>query len=172
LSKSAKIVAITLIPVCPPSDMHKQWRLDEQDRPPRPDIVPVVQRHLRGCRGNDADDASTERSYRGGLRSRGPFLTSPLGVNFDTRGEVVPRRELCPLGVKFSLVVTFSVRPSILLSSRACSPQVVNERVNIPPRGQSSSLGTKLSPGGEFCPLDGGEVFPWRWNSLFAPPFY
>jgi hypothetical protein len=41
---------------------------------------------------------------------RGPFLTSPLGANFDPMGEVIPG------GVKFS------VRPSILLNSRECSP--------------------------------------------------
>jgi hypothetical protein len=45
-----------------------------------------------------------------------------------------PRGELCPLGVKCS------VRPSILLNSRECSPLGVNEGVNISPRGQISPL--------------------------------
>jgi hypothetical protein len=29
----------------------------------------------------------------------------------------------------------------------------------------------KLSLMGGFCPLDGGEVISWGWNSLFAPPY-
>jgi hypothetical protein len=44
------------------------------------------------------------------VRARDPFLTSPLGANFDPRGE------FCPLGVKFS------VHPSFLLNSRVGSP--------------------------------------------------
>jgi hypothetical protein len=63
--------------------------------------------------------------------ARGPFLTSPLGANFDPRGE------FCPLGVKFS------VRPSIFLNSRECSPLGVNEGVNIPLRGHISPLGAR-----------------------------
>jgi hypothetical protein len=43
---------------------------------------------------------------------RGPFLTSPLGANFDTPGaKLSPWGEVNPPGVKFS------VRPSILLIS-------------------------------------------------------
>jgi hypothetical protein len=71
-----------------------------------------------------------------GLRSqvlRGPFLTSPLGASFDPQGRSCPPRgEVIPWGVKFS------VRPSILLNSRECSPLGVNEGVNIPSKGQSS----------------------------------
>jgi hypothetical protein len=37
-----------------------------------------------------------------GQKVRGPFLTSPLGANFDPRGEVVPQGWICPLGVKLS----------------------------------------------------------------------
>jgi hypothetical protein len=69
--------------------------------------------------------------------SRGPFLTSPLGANFDPRSEVVPQVLILSLGVKFS------VRPSILLNIRECSPLGVNKRVKIPPRGQISTLGAK-----------------------------
>jgi hypothetical protein len=75
------------------------------------------------------------------LAHRGPFLTSPLGTNFDPMGDVVPRGEFSPLGVKFS------VHPSILLNIRECSPLGVNEGVNIPPRGQISPLGAKFTPG-------------------------
>jgi hypothetical protein len=64
-------------------------------------------------------------------KSRGPFLTSTLGV------KLAPRCELCPLGVKFT------VCPSILLNSRECSPLGVNEGVKIPPRGQISPLGVR-----------------------------
>jgi hypothetical protein len=46
--------------------------------------------------------------------------------------------EFCQLGVKFS------VRPSILLKSRECSPLGVNEVVNIPPREQISPLWRKF----------------------------
>jgi hypothetical protein len=43
--------------------------------------------------------------------------------------------------VNFVLEVKFSVRPSILLNSRECSPLEVNEGVKLSPRGQISSLG-------------------------------
>jgi hypothetical protein len=47
-----------------------------------------------------------------GPAARGPFLNSPLGVNFAPWGEENPR------------VVKLSVRPSILLNSRdCCSPR-------------------------------------------------
>jgi hypothetical protein len=72
-----------------------------------------------------------------GSNSRGPFLTYPLGANFDPRGGVVP------LGWSYSLGVKFSVHPSILLSSRECSPLGVNEWVNISPRGQISPQGAR-----------------------------
>jgi hypothetical protein len=95
--------------------------------------------------------------------SWGPFLTSPLGVSFvpwgwtlSPGGELLclslhsseqlimftPGGELCPLGVNFS------VCPSILLNCRECSPLGVNEGVNIPPRGQISTLRAKFTPGG------------------------
>jgi hypothetical protein len=69
--------------------------------------------------------------------ARGPFLTSPLGESFD------------PQGWSYSLGVKFIVRPSILLNSRECSPLGVNLGVNISPRGQSSPLGVKVTPGGQ-----------------------
>jgi hypothetical protein len=46
----------------------------------------------------------------------------------------------------------FSVRPSILLNSRECSPLGVYEGVNIIPRGQISPLGAKFIPRGEVYP--------------------
>jgi hypothetical protein len=52
-------------------------------------------------------------------------------------------------GVKYPLGVKFSVRPYIILNSRECSPVGVNEGVNIPPRGQISPLGVKVTPRGE-----------------------
>jgi hypothetical protein len=73
---------------------------------------------------------STQKSIQI-VRPRGPFLTSPLGANFDPRGE------FCPLGVKFS------VRPSIFLNSRECSSLGANEGVNIPTRGHISPLGAR-----------------------------
>jgi hypothetical protein len=93
---------------------------------------------------------------------RGTFLTSPLGANFDPRGEFSPHGEFCPLGVKFS------VRPSILLNSRECSPLGVKEGVNISPRGQISPLGAKFNPLGEVIPWGPGLKLrmvlrsPWR----------
>jgi hypothetical protein len=53
----------------------------------------------------------------------------------------------------------FSVLPSILLNSRECSTPGVNEGVNIPPGGQSSTLVAKFTPR--------GEVHPWGpWVKL------
>jgi hypothetical protein len=60
---------------------------------------------------------------------RGPSLTP--GVNF------VPWGWSYPMGVKFY------VHPSILLHSRECSPQGVNEGVNIPLKAQISPLGAR-----------------------------
>jgi hypothetical protein len=55
--------------------------------------------------------------------ARGPFLTSPLGPNFDPRERSCPQTgEFCLLGLKLSPGVKFSIRPSILLNSRECSP--------------------------------------------------
>jgi hypothetical protein len=34
--------------------------------------------------------------------ARGPFLTLPLGANFDPRGEVVPQGRICPPGANFA----------------------------------------------------------------------
>jgi hypothetical protein len=54
-----------------------------------------------------------------------------------------PRDEFCPLGVKLSPGVKFSVRPSISLKSRKYSPLGVNEGANIPPRAQILPLGSR-----------------------------
>jgi hypothetical protein len=76
---------------------------------------------------------------------RGAFLTSPTGADFGLKGKVVPKGWiLSPMGVKFSPGVKFSVRPSILLNSRECSPLGVNKGVNIHPRELISSLGPVL----------------------------
>jgi hypothetical protein len=62
-------------------------------------------------------------------KSSGPFLTSPLGANFDPRGDVVPQGRCCPPGAMLSprgeicsLGMKFSVHPSILLNSRVFTP--------------------------------------------------
>jgi hypothetical protein len=77
-----------------------------------------------------------------------PFLTSPLGANFDLRSEAVPQGWiLSPGGWSYPLGVRLSVRPSILLNSWQCSPLGVNKGVNIPSRGHISHLGAKFTPG-------------------------
>jgi hypothetical protein len=76
-------------------------------------------------------------------RPQRPILNYALGANFDPKCKVVPPGGSYPLGVKYS------VRPSIILNSRECSPLGVNEGVNIPPRGQISPLGAKFNPRGE-----------------------
>jgi hypothetical protein len=73
-----------------------------------------------------------------------------------------PGGEFCPLGVKLSPGVKFSVRPSILLNYRECSPLVLNNGVNIPPRGQISPLGVKLRMA--LCPFHLGQVQPGQAN--------
>jgi hypothetical protein len=77
--------------------------------------------------------------------SRGPFVTSPLGINLTPRGEVVPGVNFYSLGWIFPLGVKFSVCPSVLLISKECSPLGVNEGVNI------FHSGTKFTPGGKPC---------------------
>jgi hypothetical protein len=88
---------------------------------------------------------------------RGPFLTSPLGANFDPQGQscppgvsLSPRGEVIPRGVKLS------VRPSILLNNKECSPLGVNKGVNFTPRGRISPLGAKFTPRGEIHPWGPG----------------
>jgi hypothetical protein len=78
-----------------------------------------------------------------GCRLRGPFLTSTLGTNFDIQGRRCPPGlvNFVPKGWSYPMGVKFSVCPSILLNNRERSPLGVNEGVNIPPRGQNSSLG-------------------------------
>jgi hypothetical protein len=62
-----------------------------------------------------------------------------LGQTLTPRGEVVPQEwNLPPRGKVIPLGVKFSVRPSILLNSRECSP--LNKSVNIPPGRQISPL--------------------------------
>jgi hypothetical protein len=61
-----------------------------------------------------------------------------------------------PLGRSYPLGVEISVRPSILLSSRECSPPGVNKGVNISPRGHISPLGAKFPPWGQVHPWGPG----------------
>jgi hypothetical protein len=80
-------------------------------------------------------------------KSWGPFLTWPLGANFDPRGEVVPQGWiLFPRCEVITWGGEFYVRPSILLNNRECSPQGVNKRVKIPPKGHFSLPGAKFNP--------------------------
>jgi hypothetical protein len=88
------------------------------------------------------------------------FNITPRGKLWPPGAKLSPRGEVIPWGVKFT------VCPSILLSSRECSPLGVNEGVSRMsqdvPRGHSSPLGVKFTPGGQ------GEVkngpLP-SWNS-------
>jgi hypothetical protein len=58
-------------------------------------------------------------------QSRGPFLTSPLGANFDPQGRSCPQGRICPLGVKLS--------PG---GEILCSPLHSSKRKGeLPPRG-------------------------------------
>jgi hypothetical protein len=69
-------------------------------------------------------------------RSEAQFLASPLGATVNPGVKLSPRGKFCTLwGWSYPLVVEFSVRPSILLNGRECSPlgPGVNEGVNIPP---------------------------------------
>jgi hypothetical protein len=77
--------------------------------------------------------------------------------------------------------VKFSVRPSILLNSRECSTLAVNEGVNIPPMGQISPLGAKITSRGEVLPWGRGEVkngpqgdpmSPLRWFAVFPHVYF
>jgi hypothetical protein len=52
--------------------------------------------------------------------------------------------------------VKFSVRPSILLSNKECSPLGVNEGVNFTPGGEISPLGAKFTPRDEIRPWGPG----------------
>jgi hypothetical protein len=71
----------------------------------------------------------------------GPFLTSPIGVNFAPGAKLSPRGEFCVLGVKLPLGVKLSVCPSILLNSIECSPLGVNKGDKFFLLGPSSPLG-------------------------------
>jgi hypothetical protein len=74
-------------------------------------------------------------------------------LNFAPRGKIWPQGRIRPPGVNFvpwgwsyPQGVKFFVCPSILLNSRECSPLGVNKVVNIPPRGQITPLGAKVTP--------------------------
>jgi hypothetical protein len=78
-------------------------------------------------------------------------------LNLTPRFKLWPQGRSCPPEVSFvpwgwsyPLGVKFSVRPFILLGKQ-CSPLGggVNEGVNIPPRGQISSLWVKFNPRGQ-----------------------
>jgi hypothetical protein len=74
---------------------------------------------------------------------RGPFLTSPLGANFDPRGEFCPLEgEVIPWGWNSPFTPPF-------FKTVECSPLRVNKGVNISPRGQISPLVAKFAPGSQ-----------------------
>jgi hypothetical protein len=92
----------------------------------------------------------------GSWGGRGPFLTSPLGANFDPRGEVVPQGWILSLGVKLSPgceILCFPLHSSKLW--RVFTPG--GER-----RGEHSPQGTNFTPGGEV--KNGPQGEPLRLN--------
>jgi hypothetical protein len=85
-------------------------------------------------------------------RSSGPFLTSPLGKNFDPQGRS------CPPGDKY-------------LQNTSRMPTEQRHIIKFAPRGKLWPPGAKLSPRGGFCPL-GVKLSPGGWASMFAPPLF
>jgi hypothetical protein len=84
-----------------------------------------------------------------------PFLRGKL---WPPGAKLSPWSEFCPLGVKLSPGVKFSVRPSILLNRRECSPLGVIEGVNVHPSGKIPPLGTKFTPRAKVHLWARGEV--------------
>jgi hypothetical protein len=70
------------------------------------------------------------------------LLRAYVVANFDPRGKLSPRGEFCPLGWSYPLGVKLSVRPSVLLNSRECSPMGWT-------KGWTFPLGVKFTPGGQ-----------------------
>jgi hypothetical protein len=90
-----------------------------------------------------------EKKPRGlGSGNWGPFLTSPLGANFDPRGKVVPQGWISSPGGKFTPWGWNSLfaPPLPILNSRECSP-----------------LGWANGNGWTF-PLE-DKFYPWGWSS-------
>jgi hypothetical protein len=86
----------------------------------------------------------------------GPFLTSPLGANFDPRGKVIPWGW-------YSLFAP----PFFYINSRECSPLVVNEGVNISLRGQFSHLGARSEvKNGPLCRATSCDQNTWKQSYL------
>jgi hypothetical protein len=87
------------------------------------------------------------------------FQSSPQGR------PLTPRIDLFPLGVKLSSSGEGpQFAPPILLKSRVCSPLGplgLNEGVNILPRGQSLSLGTKFNPRNKIMLIKTGPDIWW-----------
>jgi hypothetical protein len=79
--------------------------------------------------------------------NRGPFLTSPLGVNLVARGEI------CPL-VEISTPRSPPGGEHCLLFRR-----MEGRTENFTPRGQNSPWGTKFPLGDKIPP--GGQLRPW-----------
>jgi hypothetical protein len=72
--------------------------------------------------------------------TRGPFLTSPLGANFDPPVEKLsPRCEFCPLGVNLS--------PG---GKTLCSPLHSSKQLRV------FTPGLNITPGGQISPLGPG----------------
>jgi hypothetical protein len=74
-------------------------------------------------------------------------------LNFAPRVKLRPQGRSClpgvnfvPWGLSYPLGLKFSVRPSIRLNSRECSPLGVNKGVNIPPYGTNFTHGGQVHP--------------------------
>jgi hypothetical protein len=92
--------------------------------------------------------------YPQGINSPLTWQLRPWGQSLPLRAKL--RMGLCALATSGLLLPEgklSSVCTSILLINGACSSLEVNERVTIPPRGQSSLLITRFTPRGELGPM-------------------
>jgi hypothetical protein len=82
---------------------------------------------------------------------------------------------ICRWRPTYRAILYFAPRGNLWSQGRSCPQGPI---LNFVPRGKLWPQGAKLSPRGEFCPLDGGEVIPrwWSyplgWNYLFSPPLF
>jgi hypothetical protein len=91
----------------------------------------------------------TQATWNNRSEDRGPFLTSPLGANFDPGAVVVPQgwivspgSDIIPWGWCYPLGVKFSVHPYIFLNSRVSTPGAGWTK------GWAFPLGNKFHPWG------------------------
>jgi hypothetical protein len=124
-----------------------------------------------------------------GETPRGPFLTSPLGANFDPQGQSCPSgMSLSPRGEVIPWGWNSLFDPSILLNSREWTAPLGDKfhpwgpgvklrmalwgQFYILPQGVNcESQGLSWSHGVNVVPYR-GEVVPDGEDSLFAPPFF